>query len=78
MTPDQVETAFVPAEGLDLPALQAQARQQAGRIFSEAQLAHSERLPAERDKIERYYRQQELAVKELAETCYRLRPNAAW
>jgi hypothetical protein len=34
--------------------------------FSEAQLAHAERLAAEREKIERYYRQQESAVAGIA------------
>jgi hypothetical protein len=37
----------------------------AGRS-SETQLAHAERLTAEREKIERYYRQQECAVAGMA------------
>ena len=70
LTPDGVETAFVPADRLDLPALQDQARQlaeaQAADRFSEAQLDHAERLADEREKIERYYSQQETAVAQIA------------
>jgi hypothetical protein len=70
MTPDQVETAFIPTDNLNLSALGAQARQpaetQAADRFSEAQLEHAERLTAEREKIERYYRQQESAVAGIA------------
>jgi hypothetical protein len=53
-----------------LPALLARARQaaetEARDCFSEAQLAHAERLAAERDKIEHYYHQQEGAVAQIA------------
>jgi len=70
LAPDQVENAILPTEGLDLAALQAQARQQAeaqaADRFSEVQLAHAERLQEERTKIARYYRQQEGAVAQIA------------
>jgi hypothetical protein len=70
LTPDAVETAFFPVDGLDLPALQAQARRlveaRAADLFSEVQLVHAERLAAERKKMERYYRQQEGAVAQIA------------
>jgi hypothetical protein len=56
LTPDAVEAAFFPAGELNLPALQAQARRlaeaRAADLFSEAQLAHAERLAAEREKME--------------------------
>jgi hypothetical protein len=58
---DQVEPAFVPADGLDLPALRDRVRH-----LAEAQLAHAGRLEAEREKLERYYRQQEWAVGQIA------------
>ena len=61
---DQVEPAFIPADGLDLPALRDRARHlaeaEAADEFSETHLAHAERLEAEREKLERYYRQQEI------------------
>ena len=70
LTPEEVEAAFIPAERLNLPALQDQTRQlaeaQAADRFSEAQLAHAERLTDERQKIERYYSQQEIAVAQIA------------
>jgi len=70
LAPDDVEPALVPANGLGLPALQVQARQlaetQAADCFSEAQLAHAERLAVEQEKLERYYRQQERAVAQIA------------
>jgi hypothetical protein len=58
---DQVEPAFVPADGLDLPALRDRARH-----LAEAQLAHAGRLEAKREKLERCYRQQEWAVSQIA------------
>jgi len=70
LAPGQVEPAFVPSDGLDLPALRDRARHlaeaQAADEFSEAQLAHAGRLEAEREKLERYYRQQEWAVSQIA------------
>jgi hypothetical protein len=42
------------------------AESEAADEFSEAQLAHAERLEAEREKPERYYRQQEWAVSQIA------------
>ena len=70
LAPDDVETAFIPADRLDLFALQGQARgmaeAQAADLFSEAQLAHAERLADEREKVKRYYRQQEGAVAQIA------------
>jgi len=70
LAPGAVETAIVPAGELDHAALQARARHlaeaRAADLFSEAQLAHAERLAAEREKMERYYRQQEGAVAQIA------------
>ena len=64
------QTAKNLVSGPDLPVLQAQARQlaeaQAADCFSEAQLAHAERLAEERKKVERYYCQQEMAVAQIA------------
>jgi hypothetical protein len=42
------------------------AEAQAADLFSEAQLAHAERLAAEREKLERYCGQQEGAVAQIA------------
>jgi hypothetical protein len=42
------------------------AEARAADLFSEAQLAHAERLTAEREKMERYFRQQEGAVAQIA------------
>jgi len=65
-----VETAFIPADRLDLSTLQAQAcglaETQAADLFSETQLAHAERLADEREKMKRYYHQQERAVSQIA------------
>jgi hypothetical protein len=70
LTPDSLETAFSPVDGLGIPALHAQTRRlaeaRAADRFSEAQLAHAERLRAERETMERYYRQQEGAVAQIA------------
>ncbi|MEW6402554.1 MAG: helicase-related protein, partial [Chloroflexota bacterium] len=70
LTPDQVEAVFVPPTGLNISDLLDQARQlaeaQAGDRFSEAQMGQSERVQGERQKIERYYRQQEAAVAQIA------------
>ena len=70
VAPEAVETVFISTERLDLPTLHAQARRlaeaQAGDRFSEAQLAHAERLATEREKMERYYHQQEPAVTQIA------------
>ena len=70
LTPDQVESAFIPTDGPDLLGLRDRARQlveaQAADLFSEAQLAHAERLATERRKMDRYYRQQEGAVAQIA------------
>lgn len=69
LTPEQVETAFIPAAG-QLLQLSEQARQQAeteaANRFAETQLAHAEKLVAQRQKIERYYQQQEMAVQQIA------------
>ena len=70
LTPDPVSSVLVPVDGVNLPALRDGVRQlaeaQASDRFSEAQLAHAERLAAERKKMERYYRQQEGAVAQIA------------
>jgi hypothetical protein len=42
------------------------AEARAADLFSKAQLAHAERLAAEREKMERYYRQQEGVVAQIA------------
>lgn len=67
---DQVEPAFIPADGLDLPSLRGRARRlteaQAADEFSQAQLAHAGQLEAEQEKLERYYCQQEWAVSQIA------------
>ncbi len=64
--PAQVEAARLPLETLDLAARRQQlwqaAERRAGDSFSEAQLAHAQRLEAERQRVERYYRQQESAI----------------
>jgi hypothetical protein len=61
---------FPIGEDGDLPALRDRARHlaeaQAADEFSEAQLAHARRLEAEREKLERYYRQREWAVGQIA------------
>jgi hypothetical protein len=61
---------FPIGEDGDLPALRDRTRHlaeaQAADEFSEAQLAHAGRLEAEREKLERYYRQQEWAVGQIA------------
>ncbi|MCB0191467.1 MAG: DEAD/DEAH box helicase family protein [Anaerolineae bacterium] len=66
----QVEATFIPPSAMDLPLLAAQARQlaeaQAGDRFSETQLAHAEKLTTQRSNIERYYKQQEIAVSQIA------------
>jgi len=75
LTPDWVDTRNPVfgknrVSGPGLAVLQDQARQlaeaQAADRFSEAQLAHAERLADERKKIERYYCQQEMAVAQIA------------
>ena len=70
LTSDAVETAFVPSGNLDLANLHNKVRRRAearaADLFSEAQLAHAERLAAEREKMERYYSQQEVAVSQIA------------
>ena len=70
LAPGQVESIFLPVDDVDLSALRDRARQlaeaQAADRFSEAQLAHVERLASERKKLERYYRQQESAVAQIA------------
>jgi len=69
LAPEQVEIDTLPA-GTDLQALQGaaqrQAEAQAADRFSELQLEHAERLAVEREKLERYYRQQEQAVAGIA------------
>jgi hypothetical protein len=70
LTPAQVENVFIPPASLDALTLRDQARQlaeaQASDRFSEMQLVHAERLTAERKKMERFYRQQEGAVGQIA------------
>lgn len=70
LLPDQVETGYAARSEEDLAGLRARARTfaeaQAADLFSQVQLEHAERLAAEREKIERYYRQQERAVASIA------------
>jgi len=70
MTPDQAETAFIPPTSVDLTALSQSAlqlaEQQAGDLFSESQLDYAQQSAAEREKMERYYQQQETAVSHIA------------
>jgi len=60
----------LPVDDVELSTLRDRARQlaeaQAADRFSETQLAHVERLASERKKLERYYRQQESAVAQIA------------
>ena len=69
LTPEQVEIGYLPSD-TDLRALRDEAQRlaeaQAADRFSELQLEHAERLAAEREKLERYYRQQEQAVAGIA------------
>jgi hypothetical protein len=69
LAPELAETSYLPA-GADLRAMQDAAQRlaeaQAADRFSELQLEHAERLAAEREKLERYYRQQEAAVAGIA------------
>ena len=69
LTPEQVEIGYLPADA-DVRALQGvaqrQAEAQAADRFSELQLEHTERLTVEREKLERYFRQQDLAVAGIA------------
>jgi hypothetical protein len=70
LEPDAVEVAFFPEGSLDLSMLFEQAKRlaeaQAGDRFSEFQLAHVERIAAQRARLEHYYRQQEVAVGQIA------------
>jgi len=70
VTPEAVESTFIPEGALDVSTLQAQARRiaevEAQNVFSEAQLAHVERLNQEREKLERYYRHLEQGVAGIA------------
>jgi hypothetical protein len=69
LTPQQVDTA-VDSAHLDLPTLQQTCWQVAEGMaadrFSEVHLSHHERLNREREKISRYYQQQERAVTNIA------------
>jgi hypothetical protein len=66
LTPDQVETAFIQASTFNLQPLAALAEAQAANIFTETQLTHAEKLAQQREKIQRYYQQQEIAVSQIA------------
>ena len=70
ITPGQAETTFIPPTSVDLAALSQSARQlaeqQAGDLFSESQLSYAQQSAAERQKMERYYQQQETAVSQIA------------
>ena len=70
LTADQVATAYIPPGDLNVSRMREQAwkvaEKLAGDVFSEMQLAHAQRLEAERRKVEKYYRQQEGAVKQIA------------
>jgi hypothetical protein len=69
LTLEQVEIGYIPSD-TDLRALRDEAQRlaeaQAADRFSELQLEHAERLAAEQEKLERYYRQQEAAVAGIA------------
>lgn len=41
------------------------AGQQVGDLFSEIQIDQAERIAAQRSKVENYYRQQEMAVRQI-------------
>jgi hypothetical protein len=70
LSPDQIEATFIQPSAIDLQSLAHEARQlaesQAADRFSETHLAHAEKLTAQRSKIERYYKQQESAVSQIA------------
>jgi transcriptional regulator of heat shock response len=67
---DQVETAHLPTDNMDAEQLRQQVQTLAEKLaadhFSEAQLLHAQNLETERRKVEKYYRQQESAVKQIA------------
>jgi len=70
LTPEQAETAYIAPGAIPLNDLRDQAgrlaEKKAADIFSEAQVENAQRLEAERRKVERYYRQQESAVAQIA------------
>ena len=67
---DQVETAHIPLTGMKVEQLGQQAQTLAEKLaaddFSEAQLQHAQNLETEQHKVEKYYREQEGAVKQIA------------
>lgn len=69
LTPDQVETAYAPISNENLTQLSSQAQREAERLsadrFSEIQLAHAEQIERERQKLEQFYRQQEIAIRQI-------------
>lgn len=70
LLPEQVDSAYLPEAPARINALKEQAwqlaeRQSADR-FMEIQLAYAEQIESERQKMERYYRQQEWAVRQIA------------
>lgn len=70
VTLEQVDTAFIPSGEFDIIEMLAKswelAEKRAGDIFSETQLEHAQSLEVERRKVEKYYRQQESAVNQIA------------
>ncbi|MFC2054326.1 helicase-related protein [Chloroflexota bacterium] len=70
LTPEQVDTAFIPSGEFDIIEMRAKswelAEKRAGDIFSETQLEHAQSLEVERKKVQKYYRQQESAVNQIA------------
>ena len=70
LTPEQVDTAFVPLDPNEVTRIKDMAwkiaESQASDRFSEIQLEHAEQTSAEQKKVEQYYRQQEGAVRQIA------------
>ncbi|MBN1316406.1 MAG: DEAD/DEAH box helicase family protein [Anaerolineales bacterium] len=70
LAPDHIKTAYIPIDDGDLEKLrefsQKTAESHAADLFSEMQLEQGERLQNERKKIEQYYRNQEIAVGQIA------------
>lgn len=70
LVPEQVDSAYLPDAALRINTLKEQAwqvaeRQSADR-FVEIQLSYAEQIERERQKLERFYRQQEWAVRQIA------------
>lgn len=70
LTPEQVDTAFQPIAQDEIDKMRELtwrlAETQAGNMFSEIQIEQADRIQAQRQKVENYYRQQETAIRQIA------------